>query len=228
MPTDHRVDTYTIERREVLGKRVKRLRREGLLPANIFGRGVPSLAVQLPTREARAMLVAHGRDSLIQVQVAGEPRPRPVVVRAVQQHPATGNLEHVDFYQVDLSRPITATVPVTIVGEAPAVRDHGGILLHGQDSVHVEALPADVPEHLEVSVARLTEIDQQVTVADLVLPAGVTALSDPDTMLARVSRPRQAEEGAAVLEGEQALAAQAGAEAVEDAAEQEAGAEATD
>ena len=212
------VDIYQVEPRDVLGKKVKRMRREGVLPANIYGRGIESVAVQMPTRAAREMLVAHGTNTLIQLRVTGEKRERPVMVRAVSRHPASGVLQHLDFYQVDLSRSIQATVPVTVVGEAPAVDVSGGILLHGANSVQVEALPADIPTHLEVSVDGLKEIDQQVTVADLIVPDSVTVLADAGIMLARVSRPRILVE-AHVLEGEELPE---GEEAERDQAEDEA------
>ncbi len=202
MTTDG-VDVYTVEIRQVLGKKVKRLRREGLLPANIYGRAIPSLAVQMPLREAREMLTAHGTNTLIRVQVEGEQEPRPAMVRAVQRNPASGAVQHVDFHQVDLTRSTRATVPITLLGEAPAVNALGGILLQGADSVQLEALPADVPTHFEISVEGLEEFDQRVTVADLTVPAGVTMLSDPEMMLARVVRPRLIVEDEEVLpEGE--------------------------
>lgn len=204
--TSDGVDTYAVETRQVLGKKVKRLRREGVLPANIYGRAIPSLAVQMPAREAREMLIAHGTNTLVRVQVEGEQESRPVMVRVAQRDPVSGVVQHLDFHQVDLTRTTRATVPITMVGEAPAVSAVGGILLQGVDSVQVEALPADVPTHFEISVEGLEEIDQQVTVANLTVPAGVTVLSAPDMMLARVSRPRLvAEDEEAVPEGEEEL-----------------------
>ena len=204
--TSDGVETYKVDQREVLGKRVRRLRRDGVLPANIYGRGIPSVAVQMPLRAAREMLTAHGTNTLIRVQVAGEAESRPVTVRAVRRHPASGALEHLDFYQVDLARTMRATVPVTIIGEAPAVDASGGILLHAVDSVQVEALPSEIPTHFEVSVDGLEEIDDQVTVADLIVPAGVTLHVDSDLMLARVTRPRLiVEEKEEVPEGKEEL-----------------------
>ena len=204
--TSNGVDTYAVEPRAVLGKKVKRLRREGVLPANIYGRGIDSVAVQLPLRQAREMLLEHGTNTLIQVQVEGEQDARSVIVRAVKRNPASGALLHLDFYQVDLARMLRATVPVSIVGVAPGVDTHGGILLQGADSVQVEALPADMPERLEVVVDGLEELDQQVTVADLVVPANATVLSDRELMLARLSRPRLiVEEEEEVPEGEEEL-----------------------
>ena len=217
-------DTYAVERREVLGKRVARLRRDGVMPANIFGRGVDSLAVQLPARAAREMLIAHGTDSLIQLSVAGESAPRPVVVRAIQRHPVNRSVLHVDFYQVDLNRPIQASVPIHIMGEAPAVHVHQGVLLSGMDSVQVEALPADIPDNFEVSVDGLTELEMQIRASDLVLPPGVTLLTDPDVMIVRVTPPRVVAEAEEVPEGEEpeeAAEAEAEGEAAEGGAEAE-------
>ena len=202
------VDSYELALREVLGKKVAKLRREGTLPANIYGRGLDSLAVQIPLRIAREMLTAHGTNTLINVEVEGETQSRPVIVRDVKRHPVSGALQHLDFYQVDLARTLRAAVPVTLTGEAPAVSAHGGIVLTGITMVQVEALPADIPDHFEIAIDHLEEIDQQITVAELVVPAGVTMHSDSDQMLVRITRPRliEEEEEEEVLEGEEALA----------------------
>jgi len=210
-------DTYSVSPRSVVGKNVARLRREGVLPANIYGRGIESVAVEMPWRQARDMLIAHGTDSLIQLSVEGEPATRPVVVRTYQRHPVTREVLHLDFYQVDLNRTIEAAVPIHITGEAPAVHTYQGILLTGADSIQIEALPTDLPDFLEVSIEGLEELDTQVTVADLVAPAGVRILTDSETILARITRPRVATEAEALAEGEQAPgeAAAEGGEAAE-------------
>ncbi len=200
-------DLYAASPRTLLGKNVARMRKEGVLPANVFGRGLESAAIQLATKDARELLKVHGLNTLVNLQVEGEAAPRPVVVRHVQREAVSHALQHVDFYQVDLQRTIEAHLSVVVVGTAPAVQTYGGILLHGADAVVVSALPAMMPPHLEVSVDGLTELDSSVTAADLTLPAGVTLVSPADVMLARVSRPRVAVEGTAVAEGEQAAAA---------------------
>src|SRR4051812_21515684 len=104
-------DTYAAEPRTTLGKSVARLRREGVLPANIYGRGVDSTAVQIATRDAAALLRVHGVNTLVNLQVAGESMPRSVVVRGTQRHPVNQALQHVDFYQVDVNRNMQAHVP---------------------------------------------------------------------------------------------------------------------
>ena len=210
-------DRYSVATRSVLGKRSKRLRRDGVLPANVYGRGLDSVAVQLPRRDAEALLDEHGLNALIEIDVEGEGEQRPVVVRAVQRHPLTRELQHLDFYQVDLTRPIQAMVQVTLVGEAPAVHTYQGIVITGADRVSVQALPAAMPANLELSIESLEEIDAQLTVGDLVQPSGVEVLTEPDIMLVRVARPRLIEgavEEAELLEGEDGVPSEKGEEAV--------------
>jgi large subunit ribosomal protein L25 len=198
-------DTYAAEPRLLLGKAVSRLRRQGVLPANIYGRGLESTAVQIEARDVRTLLHDHGINTLVNLQVSGEAQPRSVVVRKVQRHPVSHQLEHVDFYQVDLARAIQGPVPVVLTGEAPAVHTYKALLLQGADTVVVEALPAQMPTHVEISVDGLTELDSTATVADLDLPAGVTAITAPDVVLAQISRPRgaTADDEEALPEGEQ-------------------------
>ncbi|MCC6238415.1 MAG: 50S ribosomal protein L25 [Dehalococcoidia bacterium] len=211
------MDTYAVAPRTVVGKRVATLRREGLLPANIFGRHLESVAVQLPVRTARELLVAHGTDTLVQLQVEGEGSPRPVVVRSFQRHPVNRQVLHLDFYQVDLTRPIQGAVPIRLTGEAPAVHVYQGILLTGADSIQVEALPADIPESIEVSIESLRRPESVITVGSLKLPASVRVLTDPDTMIARIGRTRLRPEAEAdILEGEEPEAAEEGADASSD------------
>lgn len=214
-------ETYAAEPRTVLGKAVARLRREGVLPANIYGRGLDSTAVQIPAREVRSLLHEHGLNTLINLQVAGEAQTRPVVVRKVSRHPVSAVLEHIDFYQVDLSRPIQGRVNVVITGEAPAVQTYRALLLQSTESVLLEALPAAMPTHLELAVDGMTRSDAALTVADLKLPEGVSVLTPPEIVIVAISRGRGAGEGGddELPEGEQ----EPEDEAVDEAAEGEDG-----
>ncbi len=199
-------DRYSVTARSVLGKRAKRLRWDGILPGNVYGRGLESVAVQLPYRGAETIMSEHGLSSLIEIEIEGEDTVRPVVVRAVQRHPLTRELQHLDFYQVDLSRLMQAMVPITVTGEAPAVHTYQGVVITGADHVSVQALPADIPGHLEINIDGLEELDDQLTVADLDLPGGISLLTEPDIMIVRVQRPRKIEdavEEAELLEGEE-------------------------
>ncbi|RJQ09353.1 MAG: 50S ribosomal protein L25 [Dehalococcoidia bacterium] len=185
-------DTYQVQRRSVIGKRVATLRREGVLPANIYGRAQESVAVQLPYVEARDLLNAHGLNTLINIQVEGEMQTRPVVVRNVELEPVNRKILHLDMYQVDLSRIIKATIPVTITGEAPAVHKFGGVLIHALDHIEVEGLPHSIPEHLEVSVTGLIEIGDHIQVKDLRVPPGLKLHASPDQGVVAVQASRAA------------------------------------
>ena len=222
-------DAYQVQPRTVVGKTVAKLRREGTLPASIYGRGLESVAVQLPYVVARDLMNSHGYNSLITVQVDGESKPRPVVVKQVAQDPVTRELWHLDFYQVDLTRKISGPVTVHFTGESPAVQDRNGVLVIHADTVEVEALPADMPESLEVSLESLVEFDTYLYAKDIKTGAGVEIISDPEYLLAAVTRPRLATEAEAdaeaaeLAEGEQQTedggeAAAEGGEAAEESA----------
>ena len=195
-------DTYAAEPRTTLGKSVAVLRRGGILPANIYGRGVESTSVQIATRDAQSLLKEHGINALVNLQVAGEAAPRTVVVRSTKRHPVNQQLQHLDFLQVDVNRRMQSHIPVVVTGEAPAVQTFRSVLIHGMDHVLIEALPGEMPTHVEVSVEGLATPDSEVTVADLVVPSGVVILSAPDIMLARASGGRATTEDV-VPEGEQ-------------------------
>ena len=185
-------DTYQVQRRSVMGKRVATLRREGVLPANIYGRAQESVAVQLAYVDARDLLNAHGLNTLVNIQVEGEAQTRPVVVRNVELEPVNRKILHLDMYQVDLSRIIKASIPVVLVGEAPAVHKFGGVLIHALDHVEVEGLPHSIPEHIEVSVAGLIEVGDHIQVKDLRIPPGLKVHAAPDQGVVAVQASRAA------------------------------------
>lgn len=180
--------------RSILGKKVKTLRRQGITPANIYGHGIPSAAVQVPTPDlARAIRVV-GRNTMLQLHVEGEKKRRPVFVRDVRRNPITDEFLHIDFYQVSLKEKIRLEVPLNIVGEAPAVSVHHGILLQSVNVIAMEGLPGDLPPHIEVDVSGLEEIDDAIHVKDLDVSPDVTLLVDPELVVAKVAAPRLVEE----------------------------------
>lgn len=198
-----------VDLRTVLGKKLKALRREGILPGNIFGRGIDSLAVQAPKHVVQQLLRTTGRNDLIDLQVNGEDKPRSVLLRSLQRNPVTSEVLHLDFLQVSLTEKMHADVPLVLIGEPPAVTVYSGILLQNLDHLVVQALPADLPSHFEVDVSGLMELESSIHVRDLVLPPSVEVLSDVDQVVAKVAPPRVAEkeEEEAVAEGEEAAAA---------------------
>lgn len=176
--------------REITGKKVSQLRRQGILPANVFGRGLDSRAIQVDSREFMRTVRSAGVRSMFELRVEGEKEPRYVILRGLTRAGGMGDPLHADFYQVDLKRPITTTVNLRIVGEAPAVRDLAGTLIQSLETVAVRCLPLDIPDAIEVDVAPLKGFDVTISVGDLVAPAGVEILTDPSINIVTVNPPR--------------------------------------
>lgn len=176
--------------RTVLGKKVKQLRRNGLLPANVYGRAIPSQALEIDAREFSRNIKATGLRSMFELNIAGEAAPRYVIIRGMTRKGGTGEPTHLDFFQVDPNRPIVANVPIHLVGESPAVRDLAGTLLHSLDIVSVRCLPLAIPTNLEVDIAPLKNFDITLSVGDIVPPDGVEILTDPGIVIATVNPPR--------------------------------------
>ncbi len=176
----------TVEKRKITGRKTKTLRREGILPANIYGKKEKSLSVQLETKSFLPVFKEVGETGLIELKVADEKETRPVLIHNVQFHPVDETPLHVDFYQVDLKEKVTTKVPVELIGESPAVKDKIGILIQPLSEVEVEALPADLPEKIEVNISGLKAINDAVAVSDVKLPEGVRVLTEGKEILVKI------------------------------------------
>lgn len=174
-----------VKKRTLLGKKVKKLRKNGLLPANIYGKGIKSLSVELPVKEFEAVFKDVGETSLLDVAVDGQLRP--VLIHNIQRHPVSGAYLHADFYQVNLKEKIKSMIPVDLVGEPEAVTNKAGLLLQTLQEIEVEALPEKLPERFEVAVEKLTAVDDHVTVGDIKASEGVEILTDPSQVIAKIS-----------------------------------------
>lgn len=182
--------TVLAEPRAVLGKHVAKLRREGLLPANVYGRGIDSLALQLDAREFTRVLKTGAARGMFELNVSGEPGPRYVILRALSRKGGTGDPLHADFLQVDLQRPIQTHVPIRLTGESPAVRDLAGLLVQILEQVTVRCLPLGIPDVLEADLGTLTGFGTALTVADLVPVDGVEIITDTSLTIATANPPR--------------------------------------
>lgn len=183
----------TAEKRTVLGKQVKQLRRQGWVPAVMYGHGFDPVPLQFEVRDLRHVLSHIGGSQLIRIKVKGQEQPEMALLRDVQRDPIHGALVHADFYRVMMTERLTAEVPLAIVGESPVVEQKQGILLYGLSTVEVECLPGDLVDAIEVDLSDLSEVDQALYVRDLAIPAGIEILTDPDEVIARVV-PLKAEE----------------------------------
>ena len=177
----------TASNREVLGKKVRFLRRQGIIPVHLFGHGIESVALQCDIITLQRVLAEAGKTRLISVKVDNEKGPRTVVAREIQTEPQTGALLHADFYQVKMAERIKIEVPVVLVGEAPALKSKENTLVHELNTLHVECLPAKIPANVELDITSLIEPEQAMRVKDIVLDEEITVLSDPELMVARIS-----------------------------------------
>ncbi len=177
--------------RSVLGKQVKQLRRQGIIPANIYGRHQPSQSLQLDNHTLERFLAGHNATRIVDLQVGGSSGTTlNALVRHISRSPRTGKIMHVDFLRVAMNEPITVRAPLTLKGVAPAVTVEGGVLLHMLDTIEIECLPGDLPESLELDISSLTQIDETLYVRDVLLPAGVTLMGEPDEPVVKVVAPR--------------------------------------
>jgi len=174
------------EKRTVLGKKVKRLRREGIVPAVLYGHEVESVPLQVEERELRRILSQAGEHHLIELKIGRSRKPQMVLARDVQWDVITRRPLHVDFYAVVMTEKITTALPVVLVGEAPATARGDVVLVQNLDEVEIECLPSDLIEAIEVDVSGLEEVDQAIYVKDLRVPPTVEILTDPDEIVAKV------------------------------------------
>lgn len=178
------------EPRTILGKQVSRLRRAGILPANVFGRGVDSTAVSIDARNFGRTIKATGLRHMYQLNISGEATPRYVIIRGLTRKGGTGDPIHVDFLQVDPDRPITANVPLRVVGEAPAVKDLAGTLQQFIEVLNIRCKPLAIPEVIEADAAGLKSFTATLTVGQIAPPPGIEILTDSAIVVASVAPPR--------------------------------------
>lgn len=198
----------TVEKRKVVGKKVKKLRREGFLPANIYGKAIKSLSVQVPYKDFENVYKEAGETGIIDVEVGGEIRPS--LIHNVQQDYYNHKLLHADFFQVNLKEKVKTTVKIIAVGEPKAVSEKLGLLLQPLSEVEIEALPTDLPDKIEVNVESLDAVNSQITVGEIKLPPGVTILTEPSQIVVKIEELISKEAAAqAVAEAAAAEAAKA-------------------
>lgn len=152
--------------RKISGRKVKKLRRENLIPANISGKNIKSLSIQISGKEFKTTFAKVGETGILELVVAKETKARPVLIHFVQIHPVTEDILHVDFRQVDLTEKVSVAVPFEITGISPAIAK-GGVLIQLIKEIEVEALPNDLPEKFILDTSKLTEIGQGIALKDI-------------------------------------------------------------
>jgi len=180
----------TVSPRSVTGKATKRLRRAGLIPANIFGHGEAPQAVQLEALAFERLRRDHHATGMISLKLEGVKKAQTALIRRVQRDPLSGKVLHIDFLRVGARDRITAKVPLRFEGTAPGVKIEGGTLLHLLDALEVECAAGDIVESLEVDISSLEHIDDILHAKDVRLPANFTLVTDPEEPVVKIEPPR--------------------------------------
>jgi large subunit ribosomal protein L25 len=202
--------SITGELRTVVGRKVKNLRKEGKLPATVYGKNAKSISITISADEFKQVFAKAGETGLIELSV--DKVVHPVLIHSVQVDALTNIPLHIEFHQVDLKEKVHANVSIEHIGESPAVAQKLGVLLSVLDEIEVEALPTDLPEKITVDVSTLLEVNQEFKVSDLAVPAEVTILTDLSLTIIKVG-PLVTKEAEAQAAAEEAAAAEAAATA---------------
>jgi large subunit ribosomal protein L25 len=205
--------TLEAQKRTIIGKKVKQLRKQGLVPATVYGKGFEAISVQIEDRAFHQTYRKAGKTALIDLMIDGVLAS--VFVQEIQRHPVTRNILHADFKVVDLKKAVYVEVPVVATGESPIVARGDALLNHVLNTVMVEALPAELPQHIEVDISVLTNFDSHITVADLPTSGTYKVLTDADQVLLSLTQMRAAE----AEEAEEAASVAAEAEEAKEAEE---------
>ena len=200
--------TLKAEVRQTIGKQVKKLRQDGLVPAVMYGRDREATPLQIEGKQLARVLAEAGTHQLINLEVAGD-KPRMILARDIQRDVIRRNYLHVDFYAVKMDEKVTAQVPIVIEGASPAV-GLGGILTQGLDMIEVECLPSDLLSAIPINIDGLENFNDTILVSDLTVPGSVVILADPESMVIKIEPPRLVEEATTEegLEGEEVISAE--------------------
>jgi large subunit ribosomal protein L25 len=189
--------------RKLKGRKIKNLRLEGILPANISGKKIKSEAVQVNLKDFKKTFSKIGETGLLELKLGNEVRH--VLIHNIQKNPVSNEYVHADFLQVDLKEKVEAEVPVELSGESPAEKQGIGTVVQYLNEIKVEALPTDLPEKFVVDVSTLAEIDQAVFIKDLIVDRAKVDVKDgAEEIVVKVEPPQKIEEVAppAPVEGE--------------------------
>lgn len=180
--------------RDVLGKKVAALRRQGITPVHLFGHGLDSLSLECDTKELQGVLSHSGGTRIIDMKV-DKLKSKKVLVRAIQRHAIKGDLLHVDFYQVNMQEKVKLEIPIHFAGEAPALKNvKGTVLSHEITHLNIECLPDAIPDSISIELSSLVGEGDAIHVKDITAPEGITIVDHADQLVARVSVPKVREE----------------------------------
>ncbi|MFA6587525.1 MAG: 50S ribosomal protein L25 [Patescibacteria group bacterium] len=170
-----------------------KIRKSGLIPAVLYGHGIKNQNLSVEKKVFEKIYREAGESTIIETEIEGQ-HPVKALIQDVTRHPTTGDILHVDFYQIRMDEKITHDIPLSFVGESKAVKELGGILVKNLSTLSIRCLPADLPSELTVDISILLDFESRITVAELIAPKGVEILAKPEEVLAVVEPPRSEEE----------------------------------
>ena len=178
--------TLNARTRTVRGKRVKQLRRKGLIPAILYGHGIEAIPLEINERDLKRTVAQARAIQLIALRIDAETTPRSVLLKEVQRGSTTRSLLHVDFQQVVMGEKITVEVPLVLVGKSPIVEQGRGIFFRGVDAVTIQCLPSELIRSVEVDISKLNQVGDIIYVADLTIPPGIELLTEGEEVVAQI------------------------------------------
>jgi len=199
-----------VDKRKLYGRKIKKLRQEGILPANIYGKKLKSQAIKVDLKDFLAIYKEAGETGIVKLNLAKETKTRPVLIHNLQKDPVTDQPLHADFHQVDLKTKVQVSIPIELKGEAPAV-GKGGVLIQLINEVEVESLPMDLPDKFELDISKIEEVGQGISVKELKIDEKKVKIliDNKDQLVVKVEEPKEekeeapAEESATADEGEE-------------------------
>lgn len=182
-----------VQIRNEKGRRVKDLRQQGLIPAELYGKGIENMHLAVKSKDFKNVFKEAGESSIINIVISDKNKKEeiPVLIHDIQKDYLTDDIIHIDFYRVRMDEKIRTHIPLEFIGESPAVKNYGGILNKSMLEIEVEALPKDLPHNIPVDISQIKELDQSIYVKDLSIPKNVKILVDPETVIATVSLPKE-------------------------------------
>lgn len=182
-----------VQKRSELGSsKVAALREKGLIPAELYGRGIENIHLAVPVKDLRAAYAKAGESEIINLVVDG--KARPVIIHDIQFDTLTQEFQTVDFYEVNMKEELELAVPFEFKGDAPAVKNHGGVLVKAKTELEIKCLPANIPAHITIDLSGLTELNQSIYVKDLPKSDKYKIITDPSTVIVSISEPAKEEE----------------------------------
>ncbi|OQX70959.1 hypothetical protein B6D52_03030 [Candidatus Parcubacteria bacterium 4484_255] len=179
--------------REIKGRKTKDLRKRNIIPAVVYGHELESLSIQVLLSDFEKVLKQTGESSLINLKIEGQNNKK-VLIHAIQYHPLTNEVNHIDFYQIKEGEKIIVEIGLKFVGTSRAVKDFNGVLIHELDKIEAECLPKDLIGSIEVDLSKLAKLNDVIRISDLEIPENIKILSDVESSVVSVKAPKIMEE----------------------------------